>query len=741
MFDLNDESTTRLKRDTPIDRLQVDAPAEEDNKPEHPLDGERGTELHSRLMSYYRQELDRQSENRFEQALDEAYYDNEQWSDEEKKILEERGQAATVYNVIATSVDWIIGSEKRGRTDFKILPRGKEDSKPAEAKTKFMKYLSDVNRTPFSRSLAFEDTVKVGIGWLEEAVQDEDDGEPVYCGHESWRNMLWDSAGSKLDCADWRYQFRSKWVDEDIAKALFPGREAAIEQAVMDSTLYVGWDIEDGDLPMDSAEFERENSGINSTIVTHQRRRVRLIEAWYRAPEKVKKLRGGMFSGDIYDESDRRHTDAVAKGAFVVEKVMMRMRVAIMTTTGLLYEGPSPYRHNRFKFIPIWGFRRGKNGLPYGVIRRMRDIQDGVNKAKSKAQYILSTNKVVIEDGALPDDVTYEDFADEVSRPDAIIRVKSGKISSIKFDLDRELAPAFLDMMGRDIQMIQQAGGVTDELLGRTTNAVSGIAVERRQEQGSLATSKFFDNLRFAEQLRGEIELSLMEQYVTEEKQFRITNQRGTPEFVAINDGLPENDITRSKADFVISEADWRATMRQAAVDQLTEMLVKMPPQVAMVMLDLLVESMDIPNRDEIVKRIRTVNGQRDPDATELTPEEQAQQQAQAEAQAMQARAAMAEILEKEAKVDKTMAETDRIKKQAINDSVTATNTAMQAAQSVVMMPTIAKVADGILGEAGWNTAHAVAAQGLPAQPVAPAQQPPMAPNRMVQADQPQPLQ
>lgn len=736
MFDINDPSTTRIKRDTPIDRLP-NPKQPEVFATEHKLDSEDVSQRHKMLLSYYRQELDRQGPNRYQMAIDDDYYDNDQWTNEEADELKKRGQQPTVYNVLATSVDWIIGSEKRGRTDFKILPRGKEDAKPAEAKTKFLKYLSDVNRTPFHRSRAFEDAVKVGVGWLEIGAQDEDDGEPIYTRYESWRNILYDSASTEMDGSDMRYQFRSKWVDEDIAKALFPDRADVVELSVIDATIYGSFDMVDGDIAMDIAEFEREHNGIFGTIVTHKRRRVRLIECWYRVPEKVERLRGGRFTGEIFDKNDPRHADSVARGeSAVISKVMMRTRVAVLTKSGMLYDGPSPYRHNRLKFIPIWGFRRGKNGLPYGVIRRMRDIQDGVNKRASKALHILSTNKVIMDEGAVED---MDKFQEEVSRPDAIIVKKVGK--SLELNVDRELAAPHIEMMSRDINMIQQVGGVSDELLGRTTNAVSGVAVQRRQEQGSLATSKFFDNLRFAEQVRGEIELSLIEQFVTEAKQFRITNMRGTPEFVSINDGLPENDITRSKADFVISEAEWRATMRQAAVDQLGEMLAKMPAEIAMSMLDLLVENMDIPNRDDIVKRIRAVNGQRDPDQTEPTPEDAAREQAATQAAAIQQAMVEADLREKNAKAAKAEADAERVKRMGIADSVGATETAMRAAQAVVTMPTIARVADNILSEAGWQQAH-VATQGLPAAPVEepPPQeaQPVPVPNGMMPADQPQ---
>jgi len=722
VFDLNDDMLTRVSTNsTPIDRLPEAPPSSvETRRVENPLDSNTGQELHKRLLSYYRQELDRQSENRFQMAIDEDYKDNIQWSEEEAQTLKDRGQAPIVYNVTATSLNWIIGSEKRGRTDFKILPRGKEDSKPAERKTKLLKYLSDVNKLPFSRSRAFEDAITVGIGWMEDGAQDEDDGEPIYSRYESWRNILHDSASTELDMSDARYIFRSKWVDVDVAKALFPRRSAQIDSAIIDASLYGSFDMVDGDVPMDYQEFDRTSYGVARTLVSHKRQRVRLIECEYRVPEKVERLRGGVFKGEIYDPNNPRHREAIDSGASsVASKVMMRVRLAHMTTKDLLWEGPSPYAHNRFRFTPIWCYRRGRDNLPYGIVRGVRDIQDDINKRASKAQHILSSNKVIMDEGALPDGTTMDDFAEEVARPDAIIVKRAGK--TMELNVDRELAMPHLELMSRGINMIQQVGGVTDENLGRQTNASSGIAIQRRQEQGSLATNKPFDNLRLAVQMQGEIQLSLIEQFFTDQKTFRITNERGTPEFIDLNDGLPENDITRTKADFIVSEAEWRATMREAAAAQLSEMITKMPPQIGMMLLDLAVENMDLPNREEIAKRIRSVNNMKDPDQQEPTPEDiQRQQQAEKQAAAQEAmfmaelEGKQADAQKKRADAQKAEVQADREQRLAVGDSVAATVNAMTAAQAVITMPTIARVADGILQEAGWKNYAGQTPSGIP---------------------------
>ena len=687
------------------DSYQEDESADEEQSEsdDNPLDSSEMDEFHSLMIGHYINELGRQAENREQMAVDEDYYDSIQWTEEDASILRARGQAPIVYNVISQSVNWVIGSEKRGRSDFKILPRGKEDTKPAERKTQLLKYLSDVNRTTFHRSRAFEDAVKAGVGWIEDGVQDDPDEELLYSRYESWRNMLWDSSGTELDLNDARYLFRSKWVDLDISKTMFPGRGYVLEQSVSESLF---GDI-NGDAAMDMMEIETTSSmyNANGSFGMGARKRVRLIECWFKAPVREERISGGSFHGLEFDDDNEEMQIQIQEGKAVVhDRLRMRMHVALMTDGGMLFYDKSPYIHNKFPFTPIWGYRRGRDGMPYGLIRSVRDMQDDINKRASKAQYILSTNKVIMDDDAIDD---MEEFLEQVSMPDGVIRKKKG--SSLEINADRELGAAHLELMSRSISMVQQASGVTDELLGKSTNATSGVAVQKRQEQGSLATSKFFDNLRLAVQIQGEKQLSNVEQFFTEAKTIRITNARGTPTYVDLNDGTPENSIIGSKADFIISEADWRASMQQAQVEKLMEMLPMLPPNVAMTILDLLVESMDIANKDEIVERIRNATGQSDPDQDEDSEEAQAaaqqaaaQQEKQAALEKQQFDLTDAEIEYKASQAASNNAEIATKTAKAVTENIEQQQVAINAATKIFQMPAIAGIADVLLQESGF---------------------------------------
>ena len=107
--------------------------------------------------------------------------------------LEGRGQVPLVFNEVAVMCDWLIGTERRARVDWSVLPRTEDDVQLADVKTKVLKYVSDVNRTTFNRSRAFEDAIKVGVGWLDDGVCNDPTKDVIYSKYEDWRSVLWDS--------------------------------------------------------------------------------------------------------------------------------------------------------------------------------------------------------------------------------------------------------------------------------------------------------------------------------------------------------------------------------------------------------------------------------------------------------------------------------------------------------------------------------------------------------------------
>lgn len=641
-----------------------------DSKPQgsknNALDSQESLACLRQMEEWYEVERIRQAPNRYQMAIDHDFYDNLQWSDEDAQELALRGQAPLVYNKVQPAVKWLTGTEKRTRIDYKILPRNAAGVDEALNKTKLMKYLGDVNKTAYARSRCFEDTVKVGVGWLEGGIRGDPTMELIYARNESWRNIIYDSQSVEFDMSDARYLFRDKWTDEDIACALFPKRAMQIKAASVYSDYADAQDNEEWYLGQVLQERSADGSVLNrrtfvdtSSSLFNRRARVKLHECWYRRPTTINFIDGRDtdYHNQEFDPKNSIHASLYQSQVIsLYGRLGMKMWCAIFLRGCLLQHMQSPYNHNDFPFTPVWGNRRGRDNAPYGVIRVIRDPQEDFNKRMSKALYALSTRRVIMDKGAIED---IDEVREEAARPDSVFVVTQG----MKFELhtDMDIAEEHIKYANLDEKAIQDNSGVTDELMGHKSNAISGVAIEKRQDQGSTVTTDFFDNLRLGTQLHGQKELSLLKQYMVEEKQIRITGAKPGEDFVILNQRMPDgsimNDVTLTEADFIVDETDYKATQRQAMFEVLMETISKLPPEIAIKLLDDAMEFSDVPGKEQIVATIRQINGKPDP-SKRLSPEEQQAQQAQEQKQAQEQEAMkQLQMAEAKAQVDKTNAE------------------------------------------------------------------------------------
>ena len=652
-----------------------------DAVPVHKLDQDPARAVLKKCLGWYYREREIQAENRLQMAVDADFYDGDQWDFADAAVLEERGQMPLVFNEVAPMVDWLIGTERRARVDWKVLPRTEDDVEMADVKTKVLKYATDINRSAFNRSRAFADAVKVGVGWVDTGVRNDPTKDIIYDKYEDWRNVLHDSMAVEHDLSDARYIFRSRWVDDDVAYAMYPDRDSVLRRSVEQDREYSSQQWGEDEFNADgytSASHMSESRGSHvaggrGNIDTEPRRRIRLIECQFRMPIKVRVVTDGPFKGSFVEAWDHVLMDAIGQaGGSIVDRVVMRMHVAVMTEGHLLALGPMPMRHNSFSLTPVWCYRRGRDRMPYGVVRRVRDLQMDLNKRASKALFLLSTNQLLVEKGAVDD---INEAREEASQPDGVIVYKAGK--KLEIHRDSEMAAGQVQMMTLNAQAIQKSAGISNENLGRQTNASSGEAIKARQMQGSVVTTEPFDNLRFLVQTQGEKLLSLIEQWYTEEKVVRLSGHKGQLDWVKINqpeqqaDGSVRylNDITSSMADFVVSEQDYAGTLRQVMFDAMTQMAGRMPPEVALRLLTLAMEYSDLPNHDALADEMRKLTGERDPNKP-MTPEEQQQiqqqMQAQAEALQMQQESAKQALAEQMAKVREINARAAKLEAEAL---------------------------------------------------------------------------
>jgi len=155
-----------------------------------------------------------------------------------------------------------------------------------------------------------------------------------------------------------------------------------------------------------------------------------------------------------------------------------------------------------------------------------------------------------------------------------------------------------------------------------------------------------------------------------------------------------ENDLTASEADFHVDQQDYRETVRMAMAEALFDVIRNLPPDLQLGLLDLALELTDLPNRDEIVRRIRQLNGQSAPGEQD-SPDAVAKREAQAAAQQRDQQLTEAERTAK-IRRDEAAALRDEqtARKTMVDTKASAMNTAGLVAAALPLAPAADRLAE-----------------------------------------------
>lgn len=665
-------------------------------------------ERHTRLKNMYLEELDRQHLNRQERMKWVRYYNNDQFTLERRKKLESVGLSPASNNMIKPIIEYLKGTERRGRVDFSVAPRtdSKEARESAQSKQELLKWLDYTNQTGFERSLATDQAFITGLGWLEVAVRQDKKGPKVISVAEDWRNMLHDSRGITMDGDDWRYLFRTKVVDLDVAKAIFPNKAAQLEKVAQKGSgghLLGDWSGTSAILGGNDTASSEASTYFVGTDLYSTRDRVMLVEAWTRDPVK--------------------RTDKHIGG--LTDPVSWEINCTIITSEDILVESKSPYKHGRFPFVPVWCCRDIDSGLPYGPIRDLIDVQDSLNANLMRAKFLSHVNQFHIEEAAIGS-MTLEQIIAEMRDPMGIAVFADGAISGgrvKKVDHGGDVQKMMM-LAQTDMDTMHRMSGVTPENRETQSDNLSGKSRALKAEQGAILTTAIFDNLLRSRGLEGVLTLATCEQYMLHEMAVPVSGKGVARKFSTINrwdadQGRFVNDMAADESEFQVGEQAWKQSHAEAMYDSLMQVLGQLAgsaPQVVIALLDVVFEMHPtLPNKEKVLQRVRSATGMRDED-TELTPEElAAMQQQQAVAQA-QFQAQMAQL---QATIREAQAKGEKLEADALAKRLEALYMAAQGAQVLAMAPQITPIADELLRSVGFQDQ---AGQGVIDPSVAPQQ-------------------
>ena len=401
------------------------------------------------------------------------YYDSKQISPSEAAQLKKRKQPIVVINRVKPKMDGLMGMERANRTTAKAYPRTPKHEKGADAATQGVRYVLQDNFYNQIRSQAWDNMLVEGTGGVEVTVKDKGDSFKIVINHVHWDRMIYDPHSRRKDFSDARYLGQVVWMDYDQALETYPKGKDVLETMIEGSETY-------SDKPrwLDTA-----------------RKRVKIVELYYIEGDDWQYAcftRGGFLNGP-------------KKSAFVNEDG----------------ETEHPY-----EFGSLFVTREGDR---YGAMAQLLDVQDEINKRRSKALHLMSVRQVRWERGAVED---INKARQELAKPDGVIETTPG----MEFEVLKTG-----DMAAAQFNLLTEAKTEIDAVSynaaaqGKDQKVQSGVALRAREMAGQTEVAPMFDVLKHLDTRVYRKVWNRIKQYWKDEMWIRVTDDPTNLRWVGLN--------------------------------------------------------------------------------------------------------------------------------------------------------------------------------------------------------------
>ena len=405
------------------------------------------------------------------------YYHGKQLTEEEISTLKGRKQPPVVFNRIQPKMDFLIGVDRQNRTDPKAFPRtpGHEDG--ANAATDSIRYVCDNTDFDMVSSDVFENTLIDAYGGV---VVEIDKKKEIQLTRVPWDRIFYDPHSREKDFSDARYMGIITWMDMDEAKAKWPKAEAGLDQLSDQHGTFE-------DQP--AHWFDGKGKRFMAAEIYFRWQGV-----WHRAVFTKGALLEPIEPSKYLDE------DGEPDNAIILESVKVT-----------------------------------RQGERQSAVEILLDIQDEINKRRSKSLHASNTHQTWSKHGAMSDaEVT--SFKKEAQKPDGhLLFPQEGELGK-----DFGIVPND-GMSSEQFSMYQEAVQQIDSvsanaaLAGKTDGDPSGRAIQALQQGGMTELAQTFDVHAGWKKRVYRAVWNRIRQFWDDDRWIRVTDDEDNVRFVGLN--------------------------------------------------------------------------------------------------------------------------------------------------------------------------------------------------------------
>jgi hypothetical protein len=386
----------------------------------------------------------------------------------------------------------------------------------------------------------------------------------------------------------------------------------------------------------------------------------------------------------------------------------------LFTRAGKIAEGVSPFVDENgdpecpLELVSAYTDRENNR---YGVVRSMISPQDEINKRRSKLLHMLTQRQVVTDQSAIQDE---RKAKRELAKPDGLITLQN---PDARFEIlpNGDQATGQFNLLDQTLQEMDLMGP-NASMTGKGPQDQSGRAILAQQQGGNTEVATVEDRLRHWTLRMYRQMWHRVQQYWTEQRWVRVTDNEQNTQFVGLNREVTagerlqqqleqavqagqmdpqqaqmqmqqaqmdprvnqvvevENNVAELDVDIVLDEAQDTPTIQHEQFDKLVEVVrsgIQIPSDVIVQMMP------GLRNKREIIDRL---TGQNDPQAQQQAQLQQQQVQLELEKLAGEVAKLRAEAAKTGADAQKIAAETEKTGAETYETYTTAARNVAEAA-------------------------------------------------------------
>jgi hypothetical protein len=551
-----------------------------------------------------------------------------QWSDADRKKREDEGRPCLTINRLPAFIKQVTNDARQNRPSINVHPVGDgSDKEVARIYRDLIRNIENVSKADIAYDTGLDFAAYCGVGyWIirdQYTCEDSFDKDLVIERVANPFSIYRDYESKAATSSDWMRAFVTDWYSRAAFKKRWKGADAS------------GFEVENAD---------------DKTALWFEDKMVRVAEYWTReeVPATLLKLSNGsiMFEEEYLKGSEDGPTlkDLLDVEGVTIEgtRETLTYKVQQRIMSGVETLETNEWRGKYIPIVPVYGNEFNVNGKRYfqSLVRFAKDPQRMFNYWRT-----CSTELVALAPKA-PWVGPVGAFTTDAAKWQT---ANTDTHAYLEYDpVAGEAAPSRQPFSGVPAGALQEAMNASDDLknimglhdasMGAQGNETSGKAIIARQREGDVSTFNFADNRNRAIEHTGTILVDLIPKHYDVARIVRCIKEDGSTYSVPINQpampvqnpqqapGQPQEefiqappdlppemqglvkmfDLTTGKYDVTVAAGPSFTTRREEAANQMME-FIRVFPQSAPLIGDLLAKNLDWPGADEVAERLKAM--------------------------------------------------------------------------------------------------------------------------------------